>query len=47
MYVNSSYDKVNLKINDFIKKCPHCGLYWLKVNGCRGTTTCGNYPESD
>ncbi|XP_028397396.1 uncharacterized protein LOC114521179 [Dendronephthya gigantea] len=29
-----------------LRKCPHCGLIWTKVEGCDGTTTCGNRPSS-
>jgi hypothetical protein len=24
-----------------IKRYPHCGLYWFKIEGCEGDTTCG------
>ncbi|XP_068698366.1 uncharacterized protein [Montipora foliosa] len=27
-----------------LRKCPHCGLIWTKVQGCEGDTTCGNRP---
>ncbi|KAL4429653.1 hypothetical protein ABPG74_017062 [Tetrahymena malaccensis] len=38
-----SYSLLDLKDprNKF-KKCPHCGIIWLKVEGCNGNTTCGN-----
>eukprot|EP01133_Synstelium_polycarpum_P003507 gene3507-4006_t len=26
------------------RKCPHCGMVWLKVAGCEGATTCGSRP---
>ncbi|XP_028410265.1 uncharacterized protein LOC114532871 [Dendronephthya gigantea] len=29
-----------------LRKCPHCGLIWTKVEGCDGATTCGNRPSS-
>ena len=29
-----------------LRKCPHCGLIWTKVEGCEGQTTCGNRPDS-
>jgi len=25
-----------------LRKCPHCGLVWTKIEGCDGATTCGN-----
>jgi len=25
-----------------MKRCPHCNLIWQKLEGCDGTTTCGN-----
>ena len=25
-----------------IRKCPHCGLIWIKVEGCDDVTQCGN-----
>jgi len=25
-----------------LRKCPHCGEVWAKLEGCDGTTTCGN-----
>ena len=28
-----------------LRKCPHCGLIWTKVEGCEGETTCGNRPD--
>ena len=28
-----------------LRKCPHCGLIWTKVEGCDGDTTCGNRPS--
>jgi len=27
---------------NMIKNCPHCGEIWIKVEGCDGTTSCGN-----
>ncbi|KAM3132486.1 hypothetical protein pb186bvf_015445 [Paramecium bursaria] len=30
-----------------IKQCPNCGLIWLKVLGCDGVTTCGNFPSTE
>jgi small GTP-binding protein len=39
--VNDQTDPRNM-----IKKCPHCGLVWFKVQGCDGETTCGNLPSS-
>ena len=27
-----------------LRQCPHCGLLWAKVDGCDGSTTCGNIP---
>ena len=32
---------------NLVKKCPNCGLIWLKVDGCDGDTTCGNVPRED
>ncbi|XP_068698377.1 uncharacterized protein [Montipora foliosa] len=29
-----------------LRKCPHCGLIWTKVEGCEGDTTCGNRPKN-
>lgn len=31
---------------NLIKRCPHCGLIWFKVEGCDGETTCGNQVSS-
>ena len=28
-----------------LRKCPHCGQVWTKVEGCGGTTTCGAMPS--
>ena len=25
-----------------LRRCPHCGLVWAKIEGCDGQTTCGN-----
>jgi len=27
-----------------LRKCPHCGTVWAKLEGCDGMTTCGNKP---
>ena len=27
-----------------LRKCPHCGHVWAKVEGCDGATTCGSRP---
>ncbi len=27
-----------------LRKCPHCGTVWTKVEGCEGQTICGNRP---
>ena len=29
-----------------LRKCPHCGHVWAKVEGCEGETSCGNRPET-
>ena len=29
-----------------LRKCPHCGTIWTKVEGCEGATTCGNRPSN-
>ena len=29
-----------------LRKCPHCGRIWAKVEGCEGQTTCGNVPST-
>ena len=29
-----------------LRKCPHCGLIWTKVEGCEGETTCGERPDT-
>ena len=29
-----------------LRKCPHCGLIWTKIEGCDGSTTCGNRPTN-
>jgi len=29
-----------------LRKCPHCHQVWAKLEGCDGTTTCGNKPTS-
>jgi len=26
----------------YLRKCPHCGEIWAKIEGCDGETTCGN-----
>ena len=28
-----------------LRKCPHCGLIWTKIEGCNGDTICGNRPS--
>ena len=28
-----------------LRKCPHCGMIWAKVEGCEGRTTCGEVPS--
>ena len=28
-----------------LRKCPHCGHVWAKVEGCDGETKCGNRPS--
>ncbi|XP_066913423.1 uncharacterized protein [Clytia hemisphaerica] len=34
----------NVGDND-LRKCPQCNRVWAKVEGCDGTTTCGNPPS--
>ena len=29
-----------------LRKCPHCGHVWAKVEGCEDETTCGNRPST-
>jgi len=29
-----------------LRRCPHCGLVWAKIEGCDGNTTCGNLMKS-
>jgi hypothetical protein len=29
-----------------LRKCPHCGLIWTRVEGCDGVTQCGRMPTS-
>ena len=29
-----------------LRKCPHRGLIWTKVEGCEGDKTCGNRPSA-
>jgi len=29
-----------------LRRCPHCGLVWAKLEGCDGDTTCGNLMQS-
>lgn len=31
---------------NMIKRCPFCGLIWLKVEGCDNATICGSIPTS-
>ncbi|KAH3763236.1 hypothetical protein Pelo_3379 [Pelomyxa schiedti] len=31
--------------NSTYKSCPYCGTVYVKVQGCDGTTTCGNRPS--
>lgn len=41
-----SYNPLNLNDpKNLIKRCPHCREVWVKVEGCDGTTTCGNRAE--
>ncbi len=28
-----------------LRKCPHCGLIWTKIEGCDGATRCGERPS--
>ena len=28
------------------RRCPHCGLVWLKIEGCDGNTNCGERPSA-
>lgn len=40
-----SYQGVGMGCGDGVsslRKCPHCGLVWAKIQGCEGKTTCGN-----
>lgn len=32
-------------IRDLLKKCPKCGLIWMRVEGCEGETSCGGRPQ--
>ena len=41
----SLYDQREPK--NMFKACPHCGIIWVKVDGCDGKTSCGNRPEGD
>ncbi len=29
-----------------LRRCPHCGLVWDKIEGCDGDTVCGEIPSS-
>ena len=29
-----------------LRRCPHCGLVWDKIEGCNGDTICGEIPSS-
>ena len=29
-----------------VRRCPHCGLVWTKIEGCNGNTICGERPTS-
>ena len=29
-----------------LRKCPHCGMVWAKVEGCEGQTKCGSMPST-
>merc|ERR1719330_1556465 len=42
-----SYDPQNSKDpENWIRKCPHCGVMWVRTSGCSGQTTCGANPMS-
>jgi hypothetical protein len=45
-FIREFYADVDSGPDHPIKRCPHCGLVWLKVEGCSGMTTCGALPES-
>lgn len=32
-------------VEDLFKKCPKCGLVWMRVEGCEGKTSCGGRPR--
>ena len=38
--------KFHNSIDTNFRKCPHCGEVWQKVEGCEGSTTCGNRPTA-
>ena len=37
---NDYYD-----IRDLLKKCPNCGIIWMRAEGCDGSTNCGRKPS--
>ena len=45
-------NKMSFDIDDYsdpknnIKKCPHCGEIWIRVEKCDNKTYCGNLPKS-
>jgi len=30
---------------NMVRKCPYCGVIWMKSDGCRNQTVCGNRPS--
>jgi len=38
--------KYHKELDSGFRKCPHCNEIWAKVEGCDGSTTCGNRVSS-
>lgn len=37
--------KISVITRSPYRRCPHCGLIWVKSQGCDGKTRCGNRPD--
>jgi hypothetical protein len=45
-FIREFYADVDTGADHPLRRCPHCSLVWMKVEGCSGTTTCGARPKS-
>ena len=39
------YDTTGNDWRNKVRECPYCKEVWVKVAGCEGETTCGNYAD--